>query len=184
MDLLFAEQQKASSEKWDGGKTQQIRAKPRAHHYAVVHRVLRDNAFMFPVALVENLIGEKGASYMKFKWVLHAGAEMTGNLHDVEDVPADEIECYSIQIGKDFKGALVKFPRPVGPTEAFYVAIIIPKTAIPNDLCSCRFITLEFSPRRVNGTVLGEWDHENYINHGDGPPPTREAFMTALESLF
>ena len=82
------------------------------------------------------------------------------------------------------KGALVKFPKPVGPTEAFFAAIVIPKDAKAGDQCGCRYFTLEFSPIRINGTILGEWDHEKYLNYRDGPPPTKEAFLTALEPMI
>lgn len=187
VDLMFANQSKPKKNtyfEWDGGKIQQIRDKPRSHHYAVVHRVLRDSAFMFPATLVDNLIGPKGASYLTFKWALHAGVQMSGDMHDLEDVSPDGIECQAIQMGKDFRGALVKFPQPVGPTEAFYAAIIIPQNAEPGDACSCRYITLEFSPWRTNGTIIGEWDHEEYINHGDGPSPTREEFLLVIESML
>lgn len=187
VDLLFADQSETgndSSNTWDGGRTQQLRSKPRSHHYAVVHRVLRDNAFMFPATLVDNLTNSKGANYLKFKWAMHAGAQMSGDMHDTEDVSPDGIECQSILIGEDFKGALIKFPEPVGPTEAFFAAIIIPKNAEPGDICDCRYITLELSPSRVSGTILGEWNFDKYINHGDGPPPTEKDFLTAIERLI
>lgn len=101
IDLILepASQPKGQEESWDGGKSQEVRSKPRAHHYAVVHRVLRDNAFSFPATLVDNLIGPKGEDYMKIKWEMNVGSRMTGDEHTDEDVPAEGIECYSITVG-------------------------------------------------------------------------------------
>ena len=75
-------------------------------------------------------------------------------------------------------------PQPVAMTEAFFTALAC-MTA--NSKPMVRYFTLElgFSQTHALRTVIGEWTPDrSHVNYGDGPEPTAEAFVSALERFW
>lgn len=155
--------------------------KPRDQHYAFAHVYLRDKAFSNPATTVHELVGGNSSQYLKILWKT---VGLRTKAPDDEFISAEGLECHPFWIGDQYRAVIIKFPEPLGPAEAFMVAMVIPATAEPGDQCLLRYITLEFSPNRLNRTVLAEWIDGGHVNRGDGPEPEVAAFRSAVVSSF
>lgn len=157
-----------------------VKDAPRRQHYYFAHQYLRERAEQNPKLLVSTLREKSGTYYLGFHWGLTAIA-----LKDQvdEDIPADGLECFPVEIDDEYYGVLVQFPEPKKMTEAYFVAILIPISE--GDSAPAEFFTLEFSlnDNRSQRTVLGEWKGGSHFNYGDGPPPEKEAFLDAIRRL-
>lgn len=164
-----------------GAFAQERRDAPRAQHYAFAHVYLRDKAFANPVITVNELSREKGNQYLKILWVTvgHRTKEPNDKL-----IEADGLECHPFEIGDSHHGVIVRFPEPMGPAEAYFVAIVIPNFAESGDESAARYITLERSAGRPDETTLAEWRESSHFNYGSGPPPDVGAFKEVVVSQF
>jgi hypothetical protein len=152
--------------------------KPRLQHYYFAHVFLREKVFSKPAATVDVLSEESGSQYLKTLW-LTAGLTTKGS--DDALIDSDGLECSPFLIGDKHRGVIVQFPKPLVPTEAFFVAIVIPSNARKGDKCSCRYFTLELSAS--DKTVLGEWSDEGlHLNCGPGPPSAQHYFEETVIS--
>jgi hypothetical protein len=157
-----------------------VKDAPRRQHYYFAHQYLRERAQQHPKLLVEKLREESGISYLSFLWVSR-GLAVKGA--EDEFIAAEGLECFPIEIGDEYYGALVQFPTPQKLAEAYFVAIILP---VSEDVsASAKFFTLEFSMNndRSKKTVLGQWSDGSHFNLGSGPSPEKEAFIEAISSL-
>jgi len=157
-----------------------VKDAPRRQHYYFAHEYLRERAQQHPKLLVEKLREESGTSYLSFLWVSR-GFAVKGE--EDEFIPADGLECFPIEIGSEYYGALVQFPTPEKMAEAYFVAILLP--ASEGASASAEFFTLEFSmdDDRSKKTVLGKWGGGSHFNLGSGPPPEKGAFLNAIHDL-
>ncbi|MBK7394417.1 MAG: hypothetical protein IPI64_14170 [Chloracidobacterium sp.] len=142
-------------------------SKPRLQHYLFAHRFLRDKAFGNPAATVDDLSRDGGSQYLKMLWMTTG---LTSKDPEDEFIEPDDIACYPFLIGDKYRAVIVEFPEPLGPTEVFFVAIVIPIDAKRGDKCPCQYFTLELSSDGPNDTVLGEWKGSGHLNCGLGPP--------------
>lgn len=154
---------------------------PRRQHYYFAHQYLRERAQQHPKLLIEKLRGESGTIYLSVLW-LSRGLAVKGEGDDF--IPANGLECFPIEIGDEYYGALVQFPTPEKIAEAYFIALILPVTEEASVLCE--FYTLEFSKNEDGSrrTVLGKWIDGSHFNLGSGPAPEKEAFLDAIPEVW
>lgn len=154
---------------------------PRPQHYAFAHLFLRDKAFANPVATVNELSREKGTQYLKILWstIGHKNKGKNDNF-----IPPDGLACHPIRVGDRHRGVIVKMPEPLGPAEAYFIAIVIPADALPVERCLCRYYTLELSANWPSETVFCEWTAGAHMNRGSGVPPILDAFKALVRNDF
>ncbi len=156
-------------------------SKPRLQHYSFAHLFLREKAFRNPATTVDELSREGGSQYLKSLWLTTGLSSKDPN---DEFIDPDGIECSPFLIGENHRGVIVQFPKPLGPTEVFFAAIVIPFNAERGDKCSCRYFTLELSSDRPDKTILGEWNGSMHSNCGAGPPSVWAYFEETIISLI
>jgi hypothetical protein len=142
-----------------------VKDAPRRQHYYFAHQYLRERAQQDPKPLLDKLRTETGLRYLGFLWVLRGLAVKP---EEDEFIPPDGLECFPIEIGEKYYGALVQFPRPQRVTETYFVAILLPRSG---DFAGpAEFFTLEFSLNvdRSKKTVFGRWLGGSYLNFGSG----------------
>lgn len=183
--LISAEGQPTVTQQVDplknNDESSQFLDKPRDQHYAFAHVYLRDKALSNPATTVHELSGENSLQYLKILWATEG---LRSKAPNDEFIPADGLGCYPFTIADRSRGVIVKLPDPKGPAEAFMVAIVVPIDAEPGDYCSCRYLTLEFSPNRTNRTVLAEWTDGAHFNRGAGPQPNVRHFKNVILKTF
>ena len=74
---------------------------------------------------------------------------------------------------------IVTLPPAYNMVEAHFAAIAVVADQV-------RYLVLEesWSPVHERATVLGEWAADGHLNLGLGPPPDRQAFVTAVSALL
>ncbi|MFZ1699255.1 MAG: serine/threonine-protein kinase [Pyrinomonadaceae bacterium] len=155
---------------------------PRLQHYSFAHRFLRDKAFSYPGPLLADLARPTAAKYLSVFWV--SNATDTCGPND-QLIPPDGLSCKAFTLERGYAGAIVKLPDPAAPSEAFFVAIIMPDAEIFGSDARVRFLTLESSPCRSNGTIIGEWIGEDmHKNYGPGPVPTFQNFYELVDNIL
>jgi len=152
---------------------------PRIQHYTFAHFFLREKAFSNPVATVNVLSRENGTHYLTILWST-IGHKNKGE--NDEFIPPDGLECHPIPVGDRHRGVIVKMPKPLGPAEAYFVAIVVPTDALPAEKCLCRYYTLELSAKGPSETVFCEWTEEAHMNRGSGVPPKLDAFKALIRN--
>jgi hypothetical protein len=174
----------------DAGSPPSGRVEPRCGHYFMAHYALRTVALQHPLETLAMLASPKGYDFL---------ARL---LDEVEEVcrdqgrPPPDFTAADLHIGYrrcvgNHPCAVVRFPEPQGTTEAHMVAIVVtsdlPAIApgakeLPQ--VDARYFTLEKGFRFKGGaerTVICEWTKTAHLNGGDGPPPTVDAFLAAIE---
>jgi len=101
---------------------------------------------------------------------------------DVRDVLADVF-----QVGP-LPGVLIEMPKPLKMPEAHFVAILLVAELNRESTTSPKiaYYTLEKSsvPGGPDFTMLGRWSGDGvHSNLGCGPPPEKEAFLSAVTEL-
>jgi hypothetical protein len=147
---------------------------PRRHHYEFTHRALP--ALLFTqkdktLGLLEN----DEHSFLKDLWI-EVGETVQGDGHSV-------LEYIDLEFSKEkinnIKIYVARLPKPVGLTEAYFVAIVEKENSI-------KYFTLErtvveMCAGRNDATVLGEWTSDGkHLNYGCGPKPLKEDFIRAV----
>jgi hypothetical protein len=150
----------------------------RQHHYLFAYMALPDFAYR-DVARFLAFSPPFGKAFVTAIWDL-AGQGLA------ETMPADGLEFGVEQLPSGLPVAVVQFPAPVEPPEAYFAAI----TRDPNG--ATRYFTLERSLSLDESdavqTILGgvEFPDGNFrhINFGEGPAPDRQAFLQSVNRLL
>ena len=156
------------------------RDRSRAHHYEFAH-VAVVTFFRQNASDLWSLLSAEGAGV----W-LHRIWSRIG-----EALPAEErVEDTGLSVVIDKLGhlelAVITLPPPLARVEAYFVALV---RSPPQQVATSgffRYMTLERGVDMSTGgdkTYLCEWTVDNHVNHGDGPPPTIEAFLQAIAEL-
>lgn len=146
-------------------------AEPRNHHYQFAHRVLPELAQRIGPQMVTE---EPPAGYtdvLKFLW------DNVGENLALEDrLPSDSVTGRRIE-ADGFRLLLVQLPEPAAPTEAHFVAVVLPE-----DADQVRYFTLERAALQPDATMLGSWSDHSHFNLGPGPHPDPTAFVAAIQA--
>jgi hypothetical protein len=161
------------------------RGSPRQQHYVFAHVALAQIFAREPHDLWSRLSSEAGTAMLQGLW-RRIGAECPEKERAEEAGLSLSIETLGAR-----EAAVITLPRPLAPAEAYMVALIRDpprkKFLFTVRRESFRYVTLELGIDIMSGggrTVLCEWLPDgSRANHGDGPEPTREAFVQALAAL-
>ncbi|MDY7227920.1 hypothetical protein [Hyalangium rubrum] len=163
------------------GSAPQLLPHPRRHHYEFAHRVV-PHLFLKDPARFLGALHQGAVAFLEHLWGLVG-----------EDVPKEEVLASSglgveFHVDDDSVVAVLKLP----PVRAVAEAILVgchawtspaKKQAAP---APARYFTLELGALEDGTlrTVLGEWETPSWShsNHGDGLPPTSEAFVAAIRA--
>ena len=155
---------------------------PRRQHYYFAHIYLRDRAFDHPKLLVDKLREETATKYLSFLWLSRG---MASKAEEDDFIPADGLQCFPIDIGDEYYGALVQFPTPKKMTECYFVAVILPVDA--NASTQPNFFTLEFTINNDGSedTVVGKWNSSgSHFNLVAESAPEKEVFVETIRKLM
>jgi len=156
---------------------------PRRQHYLYAHVALRDVFHYDPPKIMAILRGPRGEEFVQTLWRDLAGQIAEGER--LEDGPptVDVAE----QKGREI--VLVWMPLPAGVTECHAVALVTEMARRGPGLAAGtvpHYFTLERGEDLEGGerTVLCGWAEQGedftHYNLGDGPEPTRAAFLDAV----
>lgn len=169
---------------------------PRAQHYIFAHRFLPALTFQMGVTTVLILANpEKSDLFLHKLW---------NDVAEKNEIPLDEqitpdpLNATVERVG-DKLIAIVQLPPPQAVTEAHFVAIVSDLPPEPGDddapesiealrqqlrQTPLRYFSLEngYSLDNTPRTAFCEWTKEGHLNMGDGPKPTREAFLGFLSA--
>lgn len=145
--------------------------RPRVHHYSFAHRLLPG------LVLRGRTNFHELASRALLDQLLRAWWQEIGQSLPPDDrLPDDGLGSELANAG-NVPVLVVTMPAARHAAEAHFVAVT--PHADPD---AWRCLTLEHSWTLDDqpATVLGEWTATGHVNYGDGPPPERRAFLTAL----
>jgi hypothetical protein len=150
--------------------------KPRPHHYQFAHRALpaisrNPQVDLAALARSGRLNGALRATWTAVGERLQEPDRLSGDgLHgELADLAGEQ-------------AIVVTLPPARHATEAFF-AVITPL----DPLQARRYLTLEFSWNVVTSqpaTVVGEWQADRHINHGDGTGADRSALIAKVQQLL
>jgi len=152
----------------------------RHHHYFFAYRYLLERVNSNARQLIKDLSGEPGKQQLEVLWtVLGQDFKARGE----EFVSAEGLNCFEVEIGKDYYGVIVEMPKPERMVEAYFVAILAPTFKTTENLFE--FYSLAYSKKGSQGTVLGRWiPGGSHFNLGDGPAPEIDKFIAALQETL
>ncbi|MCX5207834.1 hypothetical protein OG689_00610 [Kitasatospora sp. NBC_00240] len=153
-----------------------VENEPRPHHYRFAHQVLAGLARDLGPRMLEGVPAQGFGAGLVTLW-----DDFGGRLPAEERLPSDGLDAHLITLGPH-RLLVVVLPRPAGPAEAYYTAVVQPDGAD-----HCRYFTLELAVNPFTGepyTVLGEWADGSHANLGSGPAPELAAFLTAVVALL
>ncbi|HZN67234.1 MAG TPA: hypothetical protein VFB66_18240 [Tepidisphaeraceae bacterium] len=166
---------------------------PRDQHYVFAHIALRQIAFKNPVGVVGVLHSPDGMKFLTGLW-----EEVGQHCREADEkhqhgsggmIDGSTLGVRPARVG-NFPSAIVSLPQPLGPTEAYFIALVLhvdlgtlqgdgPMPENPE----LSYYTLEHGVglRGESRTVLCAWNAEEaHLNFGDGPPAEFEAFVEAV----
>jgi hypothetical protein len=162
--------------------------RPRDQHYAFAHYVLRDLAYKHPLGCVGYLHGPDKDKMLTSLWQ-EIGDNCKASGPAGGYVGGAPPTVRHAAIGR-FPSAIVVMPEPLGPTEAYFVAIVlhVDVTAMqggqePPEQPDLSYYTLEkgVTLGGESRTVLCGWNADGaHLNYGDGPPADFDAFVAAV----
>ena len=159
--------------------------KPREHHYLFAHGVLPTLFYHDPIQFVA-ICNLAGGTFVADTW------KQTGI--DYVKEPAQRLRPVGLQATPietpPVLGTLIVLPDPERVAEAHMVLAVgtLKKRRFRQPILhKPKFFTLEYGlddgGDRI--TVLCSWSKDQaHSNHGDGPPPTREAFVQACRDIM
>jgi hypothetical protein len=149
---------------------------PRMGHYLYGHRALPRAFLRDPAAVMGILASDDAMAFLSGMWDV-----LAQEIDEKERVSPDglAIEHYSLQ--GDVFIALVIMPVPQGGLEAWFVAAV---ARLEGENTFARCFTLDRIPELDPNAAVLEWDtegkHEVRLH---ACPPSREAFLDAIEDL-
>ena len=146
---------------------------PRTWHYVLVHVTMPQDVFRLGSELKDLLLEAEGA--VDFVRICLESMAMEG--HDFDDRSLDEIvaevKAYPTKFGAS-DGVVIELPRPAALLEAYFVAVVFGGKTRETD-----YLTLEAAG--AGETMLCGWtEDQQHLNFGEGPEPTRSAFIKAV----
>lgn len=153
--------------------------------YVMAHYALRALALADPLRFLA-LVGSPEAGRF-VEALLKDVAEKCGRPTSYE---AGDVQIHTLRV-HDYPCAVIEFPAPREPAEAFMVAVVAPVDVDGEPLADTlkvtgRYFTLEkgVTFTKEPRTVLAEWTDESHINYGDGPAARVVPFVAAIEKLM
>lgn len=149
---------------------------PRPHHYRFAHRELARQLLEFgPQVTSPSPSGKSLLPALVQLW------DTLGETLPPEDrLPSHGLDSRHLEVD-GHRLLLVTLPTPAVTPEAYFAAAVLPQGAK-----AIRYLTLEHAVNPFDGTpgtVLGEWTTQNHLNHGQGPSPAADHFVTAVIQL-
>jgi hypothetical protein len=163
--------------------------KVRCTHYKFAHHALRQAAMENPAKCLGLLQSPVAQRFLNELWE----AVRTGCMQSAEpglppEPGAEGLEADMTQVGP-YSAVIVTLPKPMVPTEAFFVAMVLRSYIRAEDGLTVDrhpvllYYTLEYGGIREDGsprTILGEWQAGTHLAYGDGPVPDSSAFRDAV----
>ena len=156
------------------------------HHYVLGHIALRKICKDNPLDFFSIMGSSQREDFLNDVWKqVRKNCDPEGAAtFDIADV---EITACRI---KNFPAIVITMPPPSETAEAFFVAIILkidPQVEELPKQPDFAYLTLE-KGINMDGTersVLCGWTtDDSHMNYGDGPEPTQEAFVAAVEKMI
>lgn len=168
---------------WNKKRTQAVHREPRDHHYVFAHQIVRDVCTHDPLQFFAVIGSPEREKYIEWLW------QMTEKRigMPVADVAPGEMTVTTCRV-KDSPTVVFKMPAPLASAEAHFIGVVLtgfPQLADSKDAATFRYFTLEHG-LNLDGTirtVMCEWVQNSHHNFGDGPVPTVEAFIEAMEKI-
>ena len=168
--------------------------KVRCHHYSFAHQALPAIARQDPLRCLGVLASEHARPFLQA--VLDSVIEVCRETEPSAelDFTVNDVHVHKVRVG-NYPCAVIEMPPPRGITEVYFTAIVVlhdlerargdDDDRGPSAPAAMRYVTLERGVSEDGGvrTVLCEWDERGHSNFGDGPPPTLEAFVGAVEQM-
>ncbi|QDV19399.1 hypothetical protein Pan153_40640 [Gimesia panareensis] len=154
-------------------------------HYVFAHYALRQIALAEPLQILAIVASPDVENFIDA--VLQDVVEQCGREAGFE---AADIKVHPKRVN-DYPCVVVEMPEPQEAAEAHMVAILVPidlskdpPSEEEQEQIKAHYYTLEksFSLTGEPRTVLAEWGESRHSNYGEGPEPTVEAFVAALNS--
>jgi len=149
---------------------------PRQHHYIFGHVAMRSLTQSDPAQMLAVLASPRAQEFLESLW-----GRVGEDLPEGDRVDAAGLGVVMEALDDGGPVAIVTLPEPAGMTEAHMIAVA-------GTSSGCRFITLEYTLSALDEsatpqTVLCEWSDQAHLNFGEGPEPTRAAFLAAVKKL-
>ena len=165
----------------------------RIQHYQFAHRLLPEQLFADPVAVLVPLVSATGFSNEGREHLLRfweaAGQDCSGN----HLVASDSLTYSMTVLGHPNSTAfLIELPPPVKKPEAYYVLIVFDAPGLTcGTVRHLRYFVLQYDGQK-NGTPktsMCEWKPKadgklEYVSLGEGPPPDKGEFMTRVQQII
>jgi hypothetical protein len=149
---------------------------PRLGHYLYAHRALPRAFLRDPAPIMGILASEDAMAFLSGMWDV-----LAGEIAPEERAPSDGLAVEHYSYEGDIFVALIVMPPPHGGLEAWFVAAV---ARFEGDDAFARCFTLDRIPELDPSAAVLEWDVDgNRKLHRDGCPPTREAFLDAVEEI-
>ena len=159
--------------------------KPRNQHYVFAHIFLRQLVLDAPWQFFGMMASPGAEKILISIWNnVRAWLEKTGKPVDASS--PDGLVATPTRIG-GFPAVLVTLPKPIGVTEAYFIAVVMKTLEMPRDMKEkgpVSYYALEHGhslATQSDRTVLTEWKDGTHLNFGDGPPAELESFRIAVE---
>lgn len=173
----------------DSDTTAEDELDPRFVHYHLAHALLRDAALGSPLKFLVSFASPELAERFLRRAVEVIAEHRTPGESDSE-FPIDEIRIHPLGVA-GFPCVVIEMPEPRAVTETFFVAAVVLADLsgpLPDPAAvQARYFTLE-KGIRLGGpsrTVLCEWTSDGtHRNYGDGPEPSLDVFVKAVERLL
>jgi hypothetical protein len=161
--------------------TQTARSEPRDHHYVFAHYTVREVCAQDPLQFFSIIASPEQEQFVAWLW--QTTEKRVGR--PIIDVDPRQMTITTCRV-QELPAVILKMPSPVAAAEAYLVGVLLTGLQEAQDAESkvCfRYFTLEHGANLdgTTRTVLCEWADGGHLNFGDGPRPTVEAFINALE---
>jgi hypothetical protein len=106
--------------------------------------------------------------------------------------PPDGLEVAAIKEVEGYFVCVISFPHAAEVAENHFAAVAYRPARrgfflLKGEPASLRYLALEFGrtfPEGKETTVLGEWTAEGHLNYCDGPEPTVDNFLEAVQPIL
>lgn len=151
--------------------------------YILAHVALRQMSLSKPMTFLALVSSEN-----KFDFLQSIMDDISKDFGRRFTYRANAIQIHTLS-AKGFPCAILEFPEPPNHADAHMIGLVVefdPETMpMPEDVddVPARYFTLEksFDMSGQQRTVLGEWNGEQHVNFGDGPPVVADQFLAAIE---
>ena len=156
------------------------------HHYVLAHFALRKFCQDDPLWFFGVMGSPQRDDFLDDVWrQVRENCDSEGSASfDISDVGITTLRI------KGYPGILVNMPPPADTAEAYFAGILLKidtNTDTHPENPEVAYITLEKgnNPYEAERTVLCGWTTDGtHVNYGDGPTPTQEAFIEAIEKMI